>query len=763
MGTPAQDFGFVDEPIEDPNFGFVDEADLEQLPLEDVKPEVAFEPPQVALAPREPVVSSADAFGRGLRNPFGLADEISKGVTNVGDFVTGRRPIRRQIGQGMNQPLDPRQEGQIAADEETLLQEQAGKQHPVWHGAGRAATETALTALATAGMGGMAQAPTMTGRAAQAVKIGAPVGGLTGYGESKQKTLGGQALDTAQGAATGAILAPILGEATHQVVAGVPQLARAAQRTLGTMRANQAASQIEQQHGGDLAEFARQIADPNSPQGKANRALMQAGESPEALAQHGKTLERSVSGIAKSADEIQAAETIAKKTKLAGLMMAEDGVDPIPAIHSTDQIIEEMGQQIGDWKKNMVPGMPDWNALTKAERTLASYNLQAAPASLSGESDPIQFAANRFGLADQVKRELQDVIKNAHRSSPALEGLNRSETQLRDHLQNSELWGPSTGAMQQARNKAWTERLRLETHDTAPKTFLTDYQGIPSARPIGYKSVQLGDEPALRGIAKQAGTGSPEEWKLRQWADKSAGLGQALTDHPIDPNPELTALAESMGTQAQSINQTMDKAALEQAAQRKLQQIRATGSPQGVADMAAQTPQMGATTAALAQAGKGAGFFSATPQSLAIRATRIAGLEAQPPTNQVAQKALLGLQAAPGPRPLGVAGQTAVQGARFEGATQFTGSQLSDALQEWQTKAPKADEAKQISSESRGHDLGNTIEYAIQKNPSQLGPYADQFRGKSTDQINQILYQLKADPTWTSRYLPQFQSLTQAQ
>jgi len=780
MGTPAQDLGFEDV-LDDDGFTRVEpDPDLEQLSL-DVLPESQAVPPVKQQAPQPTEPSTFDDFKTGLRNPFGLSDETAEIMTRflqANDVETPKFP--RQIGRGMNQPLDPRDMGQIAHDQELATQKAAQKRSPWGAGAGRAISETAITAPAMV----VAPAVTALGRLAQAAKLGFGTGTATGFGESEAETPLELAKDTAVGGVVGGVAAPVAGEFMHQAVRGAQPLVQGVKNKAQQIMTERGARQVQQQNGDDLAAFARGIANPSETQA-ATRAQMMAGESPEALAQHAGALEKNVTQISRAGDEIQAAETIGKKARHALQQMEADGIDTAPAIQETDQLIEEMSQEVAGWKKKMVKGAKDHSFLTRVQVPLAQYKQTVAE--LADTPNQYVKASQRFALADQAKREFQGALASMDRSSPSIEAMHASEQRLRSLLESPDLWGPTTGAMQQERNKAWTSYLALNTKDVAPgRTFLTDVYGEPSKRNMAYRPLQTGDEPALQEIARKAGTleGKPEEWKLREYATRAADLGQALTTNPQAPNLALTALAQSQRTAAGNVAQTLDQRIAEKKASDMLGLVAGTPpKAPGMIEQAVKAVPSGMTAGAglagigMGQQGLGAGalalggaaqggkqfFEGSAPAALAQRAQEIARLEAQAATNPLAKSQLDRMRGVPMPSSRLQQGAELVarqQAGTLAPQAAFTGRQLGDALQEWQAKAPKQ-EAKQISSESRGHDLGNTIEFAIERNPEKLGPYADKFRGKSSQQISQILYQLSADPEWTKKYLPQFQSLTQ--
>lgn len=723
MGTPAmQDDLFTPDPEQEQEGEFIPDPEPDQEPVRPdyLYPEVAFEPPVVAKPTQ--VTTSGDAQ-TGWRNPFGLSDEMAYGYTKLADLASGREPIPRQIGRGMNQPLDPRSEAQIAQDYELEQQKAAQKRSPWAYGGSQAADETAITApLALPAKG--AQALGAFARAVKAAKVGAGFGAASGYGHSEAKDLAGQAQDTGLGALVGGITAPLVGEVTHQVVTAAKPLRDLAVRKITDWRTGRAVKAVEEQAGGDLAEFARKFANPQSTEGQGLRAMARQGASPEAMEEHGRSLAQDVSQTQRALDAINSDETIKQKSLNAGRYMTQEAIDPKPAVQSTDALIQDIADQVAGWKQETVKGTPDYGVLTRVENAIKQYKLSAPP--MSGEPSYAE-AAGRFREADQVKREMQRVLANAQRSSPNLEAIHQVETQLRAHLEAPGVWGTGTAEMQQAHNKAWTNLLSLNTRDKSPKQWLTDVEGIPSARSVPYRDLELGDPVALRDIARGAGTleGEQTAQKLRKWGGYQADLGEALTQSRLDPNPELTALAQGQRQAAERIGGTLDTATAEQQAARRLQQIRALGTPPSTDSTAMLGGNIGAGVQMLQKISKG------SPTALADRAQALANLENQVSLgNPAAKRAVDALRGVPLP------------------LDQGRGTVVS-TTQGMAARAVSNDRARQ--GQTQGHDLADKVTWALEQNPGLLGPYAEKFRDKDP---GQVLLKLQSDPQWRDKYLP---------
>ena len=171
--------------------------------------------------PAGPPVDALTAFARGIRNPFGLSDEMA----GIGGAVASQFDDTR--------PMTPAASARATRGAELEDQARAAEQHPFPYGAGRAVTTAAITAptmispttiaaaVPRATALGRSAAPLMTaaqpttaaGRVAMGAGEGAGLGGAIGAAESDD----GQRLE---GAAAGSLGGLALGAAIPGAVVG---------------------------------------------------------------------------------------------------------------------------------------------------------------------------------------------------------------------------------------------------------------------------------------------------------------------------------------------------------------------------------------------------------------------------------------------------------------------------------------------------------------------------------------------------------------
>jgi hypothetical protein len=214
-----------------------------------------------------PPVDPLTAFARGIRNPFGMSDELA----GIGAAVASQFDDTR--------PMTAATSARAGRAAELEDQARAAEQHPVQYGAGRALTTAAITAptmVSPAGIAaavpratalGRAAAPLMTaaqpvttaGRVAAGAGEGAVLGGAIGAAESEP----GQRLE---GAAAGSMGGLVLGGAIPGGVAGARRLVDPLENFASRMRGaapgayGSNVTQITKDKGRDyLAEMGRTI------------------------------------------------------------------------------------------------------------------------------------------------------------------------------------------------------------------------------------------------------------------------------------------------------------------------------------------------------------------------------------------------------------------------------------------------------------------------------------------------------------------------
>lgn len=705
---------------------------------DDEQPKVAWddeqqpEPPAPVPAPTAAArakTGEGEAFVRGAGQgaSFSLSDEMA----GAGAWLAGRvHPVERAAARGVDAPLQREQRGRgyrvhpsagarspinpevadyvAARDTERSANRQAAadtafdKQgmNPVLaaitpdsvYGVGEAAG-TLATVAAPVG-GAAAKGATLAARAGQAMRTGAALGGLSGFGAG-EGDIGDQALSTATGAAMGGVMAPIAAEASRLGARG----ANAARKYLGgaadrVLTGGPAAREVT--YGGPaLARKAEHLADPLA--GKAARAEATAGNSPDVLKQQSVELGGKVSELWEHGDAIKWHEDIASKKPIVRKAMEKEGIDPRNVTGAADAALVETKAALDDMGGYVEKGTPDRTLINKLQKEVAEYSLKQP----GGEdADAARFAqqyhgqahapedydvaADRFMRLDQVKREFQKALDNAskQRGSAIIDQLRGVEEKLRGNLEDPRVWGQGASALQKVRNRGWRERLLLEGKDAAPdRMFLSDASGQSAMDP--YRLKLTGDNAKLEGILKHAGTGTKEEHALRQWADREAGLLEALTHHS-EGDSELAQRAARARQLAGEINTHLGQRGDQASAARDMDQIVAAkppamAEPPGVIKKAIEgQPVIGPIAKAVGERMR--------PQPLGDRAQMLAKLEdvlSKNPDNPYARKLLAGMTPQERPVRTGMRGralnvQPATRGARLAGLQ--AGATVADRL-----------------------------------------------------------------------------------
>jgi hypothetical protein len=192
---------------------------------------------------------------------------------------------------------------------------------------------------------------------------------------SEDPTLEGQAIDAATGGIVGGVTAPVIGETVHQAIRfGKPLVTGIAKWAGGKLASNEA-ERIAAAHGEDASRLALDAADPASQTGKAQRALVHAGESPEALEAHARAVTDDLTGIAKHGDAIEAYETIGEKARIAKKYFERDGVDPEQIAKHADEIATRVRQSVEEIRPHVSNGTPEAQLLGRIEKQIEEYSL----------------------------------------------------------------------------------------------------------------------------------------------------------------------------------------------------------------------------------------------------------------------------------------------------------------------------------------------------------------------------------------------------
>lgn len=764
----------------DPDAGVPDGGvDDEPEPEPEAPPSLTEYTPPPTPAPKQNAPGVGESFfrGAGKSASMNLGDEASGFGAWLSDQVNGTQTARA-TGRGADAPVSDRSSYDVGAKGYRDDDREAELENPWAFGGGEL---FGLATTAALPVGKAIPAATWGARAIQAAKVASPMAALAAWGGSEDPTASGQAFDALGGAEVGALTGPLAGELTHQVLTRAQPLVRGAAEKLGNMVRRGEANRIEAAHGPAARDLAMQAADPNSAAGKAQRALVHAGESPEATEAHARAVTGDVSKIAEHQDAIQAYETIAEKARVAQKYFQQDGVDPLAVSKSADDIATEVRQSIQEMLSGVQQGTDDFRLLKRIEKEVLEYDLRPFDAA---QATPLDIAGNKWGRLDQIKREIQRKLAGVKFNSPEVEALHGLEERIRTDLENPSLWGEGAADMQVRRNRAWHEMLSLEkTRDVAPRSnFLTDYRGLPSAAEHSFQPLAEGDLPGIMSTFQGAGKPEGEQalWKLGEMADRRAKLGDALTDH-IDPSPVQRQRAAEMQTSAGAIRNRLGQRTQEAEASNALSRTQQNLPDPG---MGARFGEwlMGMGEKAT-PGGSAIRQMAPAQRTLGQRARQIGQVENQltaNPSNQMASQALdrLAYKVPPIKPPSGAKlsepstllnprnylknpeRAASLAAGRVSGEVpdlhpflrlgqvaddlvgsplQRTGVDLDGALDRFQ----------ESGSKSQGHQLEGTIREALAADPSVFGPYAERLKqAQSSGSIGAELLKLNADPTW---------------
>lgn len=602
----------------------------DELGIEAVDDDLGIEPVPEAV---DPGITKTESALRGAADTasFGFNDEMA----GLGGFLAGIFDDRQRAqGRGVDAPVRSASDYQAVRDAERANQKQAEQANPNSFLAGQIAGAVgtaaaplpgsglmqgakalragagARAALSAAAHGGEAAA-TLAPRVFNAMKTGATVGGLNAAGSSEADNAADVALDTVEGAAGGALLAPVVGETVRGAVKAAPATLK---WIAGKLRPGMTAQEAEVLYGKDLAPLALKMADPADAEGAKLRQLAQAGTETD---KHAEDITSKISKLWDEGDVIKWHEDIeAKRGPIRKLLAAED-LDPRKLMDAADNQAAYVRQVVREMEQTTEKGTPERTLLNKINTRLNEYDKAAK---LMTEPD-LDTATQRWMNLDQLKRQIQinmDRGKAIQGSGIAYE-LEPVERSLREALEDPNVWGQGASAYQQLRNRGWRDRLLLEGKDAPPsRAFLSDASGEGSIDP--FRSKLVGDAGKVKRIVDKAGTleGRRDETVLREWADREAGLLEALTNH-VDADPTLLERAARARQLANEISDALDARTAESEAAGKV------GKMQRAERGVPESPNVvvpGATGAAVEQARR---VFA--PKPLSQQAQRAGQLE----------------------------------------------------------------------------------------------------------------------------------------
>lgn len=331
----------------------------------------------------------------------------------------------------------------------------------------------------------------------------------------------------------------------------------------------------------ERAGMAEMLADPGSADGRRMRALADLGADPAVQDRHAQEIARRATDLWDHGDVVKWHEDIASKKPVVRAAMHREGLDPRSVTTAADAAIAETAAMLDDMGGYVEKGTNDRTLINKLQREIREYSLkqpggddadatrfaQQYHGQAHGDAD-YDVAADRFMRLDQVKREFQKALDNAskQRGSAIIDQLRGVEEKLRTHLEDPQVWGQGASAFQQVRNRGWRERLLLEGKDAAPdRMFLSDASGQSGIDP--YRIKLIGDQGKIAGIVRGAGKieNQKGEQSLLRWADREAGLLEALTQH-TEADPDLLQRAARARQLATEIRELLGRRANEASA-----------------------------------------------------------------------------------------------------------------------------------------------------------------------------------------------------
>ena len=586
---------------------------VDELPIPDAQDATDDGAPPPAATP----TSRTESFFRGAGNAasFGLGDEAAGMGAKLYNLFSGEDEIPRAAGRGINAPLSNVTDYDVARDQERDLNKRASDDNPGTYLAGQVTGGIATSAVPIARAA--APAATTALKLAQAMKGGALAGGLYGFGESEADNGADRFADTLVGAETGAVLGPAataLGTGVEKGYRYVRDRTPTTEMLKGLLdRAGFGPSiktgpspshltrdqvnNVRAAYGPERAAAGME-ASANTAEGKSLRELAARGSDPKAVETHAEDIRQRLAELAgdtsaatrgadpkiqeayareiddkltrlwANSDKIKWEEDIGKKGELVTKLLAHDAVDADDVIRRADDMAQRLEIQLHDLYGYVSPGTPDHSIITKVLKEVSEYK-HGTPAMAKRKNlaaiTGYDVAGDKFLALDQVKRELQKSLDSARSRGDSLiiEEVDRLSEGLRDYLQDPNVWGEGSAALQAIRNQGWRERLLMRSKKGDPnRIVMSDATYEPSLDK--YRPAMKGDPSGLMHIVRNVDdyASSTDVRALREYANREAKLLEALTNH-VEPDPDLVARAAEAKQLAQEINKILDQRSTE--------------------------------------------------------------------------------------------------------------------------------------------------------------------------------------------------------
>lgn len=566
------------KPAADPFDGLdaVDPADDPFTGLGAPEPEPAPAPsptPDEPVAPARTSTLEAVARGAGQSASFGGADEVAgvaAFISRLKNELEGDEPPRA-AGRGIDAPVmhplraaidsygasrDVEREANVKAAADTAYDKRG--MNPVLaaltpdsaFGTGELVGAAATAAAPVGAVGQAGKGLKLAQRIKAAAKPGAAIGAGTGFLSAEGGPVE-QAAQTALSAAGGALIAPVAAEGARAVGKGATGATRALRARLDRMRGGPEAREL--QYGTpELARRAEQLADPVA--GKADRALASAGMDDQAIEARARDVGSKIDELWGHGDVVKWEEDIASKGEIVKGLVGREPVPPdglTKADAAYDAVRAEWDQLRADVGKG--EGASIVARLQREAFDAYENRLKKAADSFNPE-DPAAYVTERFMALDDLKRHLQ---KEVARGKAPFDDLlrDRMEAPLRQSLEDPSVFGAGPAALQQMRNRGWTRRLRSEGNPE--RGFLSENVfGEQAADP--YRVARTHDPAKVLGIVRGAGKleGEKPAKSVTEWADREAGLLEALTGHE-GADPALVQRAQRARALASEIGEAM--------------------------------------------------------------------------------------------------------------------------------------------------------------------------------------------------------------
>jgi hypothetical protein len=431
-------------------------------------------------------------------------------------------------------------------------------------------------------------------------------------------------------------------------------------------------------------------------------------------------------------------------------------VDAQRAAFDADDMVRSAKQALEEIAENDAINQDDVGAIKKLTKHVENYEAKQRPVAkaVRGEGGRMKknpltpeemydAAADRYMALDNIKREVGRVVDNAkNRGSLTVDKLRGVAESFADHLENPDTWGADAANLQRVRNRAWRDRLLLESGRESPaRLFMNQGSGASAADP--YRIARQPDLAKIKAAARNAGKleNSTQDEMLRMYAERQATLNKALVagaeDQPIN------ALASGADASKQQIIDTLA---------RRVAANKAAADMQGAMAVKPEPSALRQFGTAVVEAMPGVTKLEQTfprlaQKTLGTRAAELSQLEAayaENPLNVLAQRKLhaAGVPGIPAPPPrVSVQVAETAQRANPVAATMrepraFAAPQMQSApaymapedeqQQQAAAVSPQAADASTTGA-TRGHELLPALEELARSNPAALGKQAQAF------------------------------------